>query len=81
MVNVASISAKIGQVDRWTYSGTKGAILAVTRCMAVDLREKQIRVNSVSPGWVWSPEVSHLFLYTQLGSSRVSACSIGPFMN
>ena len=59
IINTASISGHIGQVHRWTYSSTKGAILSLTRCMAVDLREKEIRVNSVSPGWVWTPEVSY----------------------
>ena len=54
---MASISGYIAQTQRWTYSGTKGAILSMTRCMAMDLREKEIRVNSISPAWVWTPEV------------------------
>ena len=30
----------------------------MTRCMALDLAKDRIRVNSVSPAWVWSPEVA-----------------------
>ncbi len=30
----------------------------MTKCMALDLAKDKIRVNSVSPAWVWSPEVS-----------------------
>lgn len=58
VVNVASISGHIAQPTRWTYSATKGAILTMTRCMGLDLSPDNIRVNSVSPAWVWTPEVS-----------------------
>ncbi len=58
MVNVASISAHIAQPQRWTYNTTKAAIVGLTRCMAMDLSADGIRVNSVSPGWIWTPEVA-----------------------
>ena len=58
VVNIASISGHRAQPVRWTYSATKGAVLAMTRCMALDLSVANIRVNSVSPAWVWSPEVA-----------------------
>ncbi len=57
IVNIASISGHIAQPNRWTYSATKGAILTLTKCMALDLAKDGIRVNSVSPAWVWTPEV------------------------
>lgn len=58
IVNVASISAYVAQPERWTYNATKGAIVALTRCQALDLAPLGIRVNSVSPGWVWTREVT-----------------------
>jgi NAD(P)-dependent dehydrogenase (short-subunit alcohol dehydrogenase family) len=58
IVNVSSISAHAAQPDRWTYNATKAAILALTRGQALDLRGRGIRVNSVSPGWIWTPEVA-----------------------
>jgi NAD(P)-dependent dehydrogenase (short-subunit alcohol dehydrogenase family) len=58
VVNIASISGRVAQPDRWTYNACKGAILAMTRCQAMDLAPAKIRVNSVSPGWTWTPEVS-----------------------
>ena len=58
VVNTSSISAHIGQPDRWTYNATKGAILTLTKCMAMDLAPDKIRVNAVSPGWIWTPEVA-----------------------
>ncbi|RDB48569.1 SDR family oxidoreductase [Tsukamurella tyrosinosolvens] len=58
IVNVASISAHIAQPDRWTYNATKAAIVSLTRGQAMDLAEHGIRVNAVSPGWIWTPEVA-----------------------
>lgn len=54
---MSSISAHRAQPNRWTYSATKGAITTITKCMALDLRKNDIRVNAVSPGWIWTPEV------------------------
>lgn len=54
VVNVASISGHVSQPGRWTYNGGKGATLSITRCQALDLAPLGIRVNSVSPGYVWT---------------------------
>ncbi len=58
IVNIASISGHVAQPNRWTYNATKGAIIAMTRCQALDLAPDHIRVNVVSPGWTWTPEVA-----------------------
>lgn len=60
IVNVASVSAHIAQPHRWTYNATKGAIVALTRCQALDLARDGIRVNSVSPGTIWTPELDRM---------------------
>lgn len=57
IVNLSSISAHIAQPDRWTYNAAKGAVNQLTRCMAMDLSIDNIRVNTVSPGWIWTREV------------------------
>ena len=57
VVNVSSISAWIAQPNRWTYNLAKGAVAQLTRCAALDLAPHRIRVNSVSPGWIWTREV------------------------
>lgn len=57
IVNMSSISAFIAQPDRWTYNAAKGAVYTMTKCMALDLSEYNIRVNSVSPAWIWTREV------------------------
>jgi NAD(P)-dependent dehydrogenase (short-subunit alcohol dehydrogenase family) len=54
IVNIASISAHRAQAGRWTYNAMKGALLELTKCQALDLSKDGIRVNSVSPGWIWT---------------------------
>lgn len=58
VVNVSSISAHAAQPNRWTYNATKAAILALTRGQAMDYARRGIRVNAVSPGWIWTAEVA-----------------------
>jgi NAD(P)-dependent dehydrogenase (short-subunit alcohol dehydrogenase family) len=57
IVNMSSVSAFVAQTNRWTYNAAKGAVLNLTRCMAYDFARYNIRVNSVSPGWIWTREV------------------------
>ena len=56
IVNMSSISSQIAQPARWTYNAAKGAVVQLTRCMAMDFAPA-IRVNTVSPGWIWTREV------------------------
>ncbi|MBN2210807.1 MAG: SDR family oxidoreductase [Sedimentisphaerales bacterium] len=57
IVNMSSISAFQAQPNRWTYNSAKGAVNTMTKNMALDLAKYNIRVNSVSPGWIWTREV------------------------
>lgn len=50
IVNMASIAALVGRPRNAAYAAAKGAILALSRQMAVDLAAEGIRVNSVAPG-------------------------------
>ncbi|MDW8100525.1 MAG: SDR family oxidoreductase [Anaerolineae bacterium] len=58
IVNISSVSAHVAQPNRWTYNACKGAIITLTKCQALDLALYGIRVNAVSPGWIWTPEVA-----------------------
>lgn len=55
IVNVASVQAVATQRNVVAYTASKGAIVAMTRAMAVDHAADGIRVNSVSPGSVDTP--------------------------
>jgi meso-butanediol dehydrogenase / (S,S)-butanediol dehydrogenase / diacetyl reductase len=60
IVNVASIAALVGLRNRAAYSASKGAVVALTRSLAVDHVAEGIRVNAVCPGTVDSPWVRRL---------------------
>lgn len=49
ILNIASIAATVGLKDRFAYSLTKGAVLAMTYSIAKDYLEYNIRCNSISP--------------------------------
>jgi len=59
---LTSISASLAQPNRWTYGATKGALWTLVRQSALDLaRDYKIRINSVSPAWIWTPEGAKAF--------------------
>jgi NAD(P)-dependent dehydrogenase (short-subunit alcohol dehydrogenase family) len=52
---IASIAAHIGVAGVGVYSGTKAALLATMRCLAMEVARSRIRVNCLSPSLVESP--------------------------
>ncbi len=50
--NITSIHGVQGAPEHSVYAGTKGAIIAYTRALAVELGHKGVRVNAIAPGWV-----------------------------
>ena len=52
IVNVASVGAGKARPEWSQYDATKGGIVSMTRDMACDHAEQNIRVNAVSPGWI-----------------------------
>jgi NAD(P)-dependent dehydrogenase (short-subunit alcohol dehydrogenase family) len=61
IINTTSVTAYRGSPDLLDYSSTKGAILAFTRSLALNLASKKIRVNGVAPGPIWTPLISATF--------------------
>jgi NAD(P)-dependent dehydrogenase (short-subunit alcohol dehydrogenase family) len=55
IVNTGSITGMQGSKELLDYSATKGAIHAFTKSLAQSLVEKEIRVNCVAPGPIWTP--------------------------
>jgi NAD(P)-dependent dehydrogenase (short-subunit alcohol dehydrogenase family) len=60
IVNVASISGVRGNIGRVAYGASKGAVITMTKVMAVELASFDIRVNAVSPGPVDTPLVQEM---------------------
>ena len=55
IVNLASVSGFIAQPAFIPYNASKGAVMQLTRCLALDLAPHNIRVNCVCPGSVLTP--------------------------
>src|SRR4026208_1365535 len=55
IINLSSLVASIGQLGATTYVATKGGTPAFTRALAVDEAAHDVRVNSVSPGNIYTP--------------------------
>jgi len=55
IINIASLVATIGQHYATTYAATKGAITAFTKALAIEEAPNEVRVNSVSPGNIYTP--------------------------
>jgi 2-keto-3-deoxy-L-fuconate dehydrogenase len=60
IVNIASVAALVGLRNRAAYCASKGAVVALTRALAVDHVSDGVRVNAVCPGTVDSPWVRRL---------------------
>jgi NAD(P)-dependent dehydrogenase (short-subunit alcohol dehydrogenase family) len=61
IINSTSVTAYKGSPQLLDYSSTKGAIVAFTRSLAQALAEKEIRVNGVAPGPIWTPLIPSTF--------------------
>lgn len=61
IINTASITAYQGHKELIDYSSTKGAVVSFTRSLSLSLVDQGIRVNSVSPGPVWTPLIPASF--------------------
>ena len=53
VINLASVHAFTGMTEHSVYAGTKGAVVAFTREVALELIQKGVRVNAIAPGWIF----------------------------
>ena len=54
IVNVASVSGLVGNMGQTNYSAAKGAMIAFTKSLALEMARYKIRVNAVAPGLIES---------------------------
>ena len=60
VINMSSVAALVGIVDRAVYSAAKGAIYSMTRASAIDHVGEGVRVNCIAPGTVDTPWVARI---------------------
>lgn len=61
IINTTSVTAYKGSPELLDYSSTKGAIVAFTRSLSQNLVKRNIRVNGVAPGPIWTPLIPASF--------------------
>jgi NAD(P)-dependent dehydrogenase (short-subunit alcohol dehydrogenase family) len=52
IINVASVLGQVGARNRAAYAASKGAVIQLTKCMAIDHGPENIRVNAICPAFV-----------------------------
>ena len=71
IINVASVLGLAVQPGLASYCSSKGAVIQLTRAMAVDLTRHNIRVNALAPGW-FKTELNEAFFDSPAGAERVA---------
>ena len=61
IINTASVNGLRGNKHLIDYAATKGAVIAFTHSLAQSLQERNLRVNCVAPGPVWTPLILATF--------------------
>lgn len=77
IVFITSVMSEVGESAKVLYSMTKGALLAASRSLAIELAPKGIRVNCVAPGVVDTPMVQKAY-YNQSDESMQHIKALHP---
>jgi len=73
IIFISSVMGVVGEKGKILYSMTKGALIAAVKSMSVELAEKNIRVNAISPGVVESPMSKNaVYSRNEASLSRIS---------
>ncbi len=78
IVNMTSVHGQGGAPNHAAYAATKGAVIAFTRSLAIELAGAGIRVNAIGPGLIEVPRYFDDPAYTtEIGASRVPVGRVG----
>lgn len=78
IVNITSVHGGAGFPNHAAYAATKGAIIAFTRELAIELAEKKVRVNAIGPGVIEVPRYFDMPSYdTDFGNTLVPWGRVG----
>jgi NAD(P)-dependent dehydrogenase (short-subunit alcohol dehydrogenase family) len=80
VVNVASFVALVGcTVPQDAYTASKGAVLALTKSLAVQFGPQRVRVNAICPGPILTPLLADLFPTEEEKMKRLNRIPLGRF--
>ena len=76
IINITSIGSILGFPDNPGYIASKGGVRALTKALAEDLSEKNIRVNNIAPGYTKTDMTQKSFADSELNKQRVDRMMI-----
>ena len=79
IINIGSVLSTLGARNRVAYSASKGAVLAMTRAMALDHAGEKIRVNCICPGIVETEMVARFSMDESARQQRIAMHPLGRF--
>ena len=79
IVNIASVLSMVGARNRVAYSASKGAVMAMTKAMALDHAAENIRVNCIAPGIVETEMVARFSTDENARKQRIAMHPMGRF--
>ena len=79
IINIGSVLSTLGARNRLAYSASKGAVLAMTRAMALDHAGEKIRVNCICPGIVETEMVARFSMDESARRQRLALHPLGRF--
>ena len=79
IINIGSVLSSLGARNRVAYSASKGAVMAMTRAMALDHGAENIRVNCICPGIVETEMVAKFNLDEAARRQRLAMHPMGRF--
>jgi len=79
IVNIGSVLSMVGARSRVAYSASKGAVMAMTKAMALDHAAEKIRVNCIAPGIVETEMVARFSTDENARKQRVALHPMGRF--
>ena len=80
IINLSSIYGLVGAPDVPPYHASKGAVRLMTKTDAMIYAPDRIRVNSIHPGFIWTPMVEHHLASTtsDLNAARAAVAQLHP---
>jgi NAD(P)-dependent dehydrogenase (short-subunit alcohol dehydrogenase family) len=77
VINMSSMYGLIGEKNVTAYCASKGAIIQLTRALALEWAQYNIRVNALAPGYIYTERTSRVFDDPSLGAAFTSRIPIG----
>lgn len=79
IINIASVLSLLGARNRVAYAASKGAVMAMTKAMALDHAAENIRVNCIAPGIVETEMVARFSTDENARKQRIAMHPMGRF--